>query len=421
MTLYRFLRGTLRIVVRQFFLKIQMTGQPRIEEGPLIIAATHPNLAVDPVLIGTIYQRETFFIAKSTLFKNPMLGSFFRALHMIPIYRPLDKVDVSKNEDSFRAAAEVLQRKKALVIFPEGISHEERTLLSLKTGAARIAFLAEKNCSFELGVKIQPVSITYAQPRKFQSSVTITFGQTLSLSDYTEQYRKNEREAVQSVTDDLEAKLSEITIHLKTPEHQELIEKIATVFHADSTDDRTLFKNIADRVEELAPKYPDQKEKVLSEIDTYLSFSSLFYLDEFHPYVSPTQYKKFERILLSPIVLVGILTHFVPYYFIRFLTTFTIKDPHNLASAKILLSLLLFPLWYLTLSLVVYSYTQSIGWAFITIAICIVSGLYTNRFLGQTWLSLLAVLWPGKKDPIEMLDLMRTSLQKRLRELAGVS
>ena len=84
--------------------------------------------------------RRVSFLAKSPLFRMPVIGSLVRALDSIPVYRRQDEgADTSRNRETFGRSAALLRRGGTLAICPEGASHSEPYLLPLKTGAARIA------------------------------------------------------------------------------------------------------------------------------------------------------------------------------------------------------------------------------------------------------------------------------------------
>src|SRR5205085_5440816 len=84
--------------------------------------------------------RPVSFLAKSPLFRTPVVSFFVRALDSIPVYRKQDEgADTSRNRETFERAARLLRRGGTIAICPEGASHSEPYLLPLKTGAARIA------------------------------------------------------------------------------------------------------------------------------------------------------------------------------------------------------------------------------------------------------------------------------------------
>ena len=63
-----------------------------------------------------------------------------KLLDSLPVYRHQDQgEDVTKNQETFAAAAKWLAKGGTIGICPEGISHDEPGLQPIKTGTARIA------------------------------------------------------------------------------------------------------------------------------------------------------------------------------------------------------------------------------------------------------------------------------------------
>jgi 1-acyl-sn-glycerol-3-phosphate acyltransferase len=88
--------------------------------------------------------RRVSFLAKSTLFKLPVISFVLRTLECLPLYRRVDAAEdqtasVMLNQRTFAACYELLQRNRCIALFPEGVSHNATHLLPVKTGAARIA------------------------------------------------------------------------------------------------------------------------------------------------------------------------------------------------------------------------------------------------------------------------------------------
>ncbi|HLM00558.1 MAG TPA: 1-acyl-sn-glycerol-3-phosphate acyltransferase, partial [Pyrinomonadaceae bacterium] len=124
-----------------FFRRIELVNSENLpEKSGLIFVSNHPNALIDPALLFIALPRRIAFLAKSTLFKMPLLGFLIRAIGALPLYRQQDAgADVSRNQETFSVARELLKSGGAIALFPEGVSHNSPHLLPLKTGAARIA------------------------------------------------------------------------------------------------------------------------------------------------------------------------------------------------------------------------------------------------------------------------------------------
>ena len=157
-------RGTFRL-----FADISVRGADNVPaEGPVIIVANHQS-NLDPPLLAPLMPRRLRFLAKHTLFKNPIAGWFLHAWGAYPVNR--DARDVS----AMRWALDYLKGGGALVLFPEGTRHP-KGMGKAQAGAAMFAL--------RTGVPLLPVGITGTEAFKSvlrvfipSATMTITIGQ----------------------------------------------------------------------------------------------------------------------------------------------------------------------------------------------------------------------------------------------------
>jgi len=106
--------------------------------------------------------------AKATLINNPLIAMVFRVLGVVPLRRTSDEarksnggpVDPSRNTGAFREILNALGQHGAVLIFPEGKSHNEVGLEPLKTDLARLALQARDERSIK-GVTILPLGLVF--------------------------------------------------------------------------------------------------------------------------------------------------------------------------------------------------------------------------------------------------------------------
>ena len=214
--LYRALRQALRFALDLYFVDIQSTGEDHVPpQGPVIFAANHPNSIMDTMLLGTRVERQVHYLARSGLFANPLVATLFDQMGVIPLYRAQDGADMTHNRDSFERAFDILAQGKCLGIFPEGQNSQERRLLRLKTGTARIALGAEARHDFDLGVKIIPVGLNFQNRDQFLSGVLLRFGPPLDLKAWKAAYQEDDREAVASLTTAIELAIQDQATHIE--------------------------------------------------------------------------------------------------------------------------------------------------------------------------------------------------------------
>lgn len=104
-------------------------------EGGLIILSNH--LAdVDPIAVQISCPRPIYFMAKSELFKMPVLGWALRMFRAFPVKRG------EPDRSALRQAAETAKAGHAVCVFPEGQLSSDGKLKELKPGSALVVKLA---------------------------------------------------------------------------------------------------------------------------------------------------------------------------------------------------------------------------------------------------------------------------------------
>ena len=408
--LFRLLSSLIKLVTRQFFRRISVCGAPIVLDRPVVFAANHPNQAVDSFVLGTVVNREIFFLAKSTLFSNPMMARFLTSMHMLPIYRRMDSADVSKNQATFAVVCQKLQTGAAVLIFPEGTSIERRVLLPLKTGAARIALQAAQQSAHHTGrafdICIQPVSITYENPYLFQSSVTVTVAEPIEVANYLEQYQHDAVQAVDQLTAELEQALRAITVHIEKERHQPIIEQISCLF-SESSNDQQLYARVTKAVEALIDRQDPEISRLLASLQNLQP-------QRFNRQIAASRQVRtslLKTVLQAPLVLIGAVMNFIPYQLVGLFTVATVADRHNLASVKIFSSIIFYPLWYLSLYIVVVLKFGVVA-AVTVLIVTLASAWCANRWWDEVAVVLRRLIVPSQTKLQAQLEQLRVELLK---------
>ena len=167
--IYRGLRWVNGIALHWFYRDIRVTGRNRIPvSAPLLIAVNHQNALVDSLIVGWVVPRRIVMTAKATLLSNPLIALVFRVLGVVPLRRVSDEaresngpqIDRSRNTGAFEEILNLIGKSRAVLIFPEGKSHNEVGLEPLKTGLARLALQARDKRSIK-GVTILPLGLVF--------------------------------------------------------------------------------------------------------------------------------------------------------------------------------------------------------------------------------------------------------------------
>lgn len=212
--LYRAFVRFLTLVARTFYQRIEVVGLENVPaRGAVILAGNHPNALIDGLLLMCHAGRTpVHFLGNAKLWKIPLLARLLDVLGSVPVVRREEYGPDADNRDAFERVDEILARGGCVAIFPEGISHTESQISTLKTGAARMALRAAE-CR-ETGVSIVPFGLTYLDRHRFRSQVLLHFGTRMPIDeDGLAAYRHDEAQSVRRLTEELRKRLARITLN----------------------------------------------------------------------------------------------------------------------------------------------------------------------------------------------------------------
>ncbi len=112
--------------------KIEVRGRENVpKKGPFILAGNHLS-NLDPPLLAALSPRKVSFLAKEELFKNKIVGLYFRSVGLLPLKRGQNDIG------AVRLTLKVL-KSKPLAIFPQGTRG-----VSLEAANNGVGFLCKK-------------------------------------------------------------------------------------------------------------------------------------------------------------------------------------------------------------------------------------------------------------------------------------
>jgi 1-acyl-sn-glycerol-3-phosphate acyltransferase len=98
-----------RLTLRVFFREIEVVGLARVPRGvPLVVVANHVNALVDALLILAFLGLRPRILAKSTLWRHPVMAPLLLLAGGVPVYRRQDGKGMTRNFDTFRRCRAVL-------------------------------------------------------------------------------------------------------------------------------------------------------------------------------------------------------------------------------------------------------------------------------------------------------------------------
>jgi 1-acyl-sn-glycerol-3-phosphate acyltransferase len=161
------------------------------KQGPVILAPNHFS-AWDHFFAGVYLRRPIRFMAKSQLFKHPVIEFIFFHGGVFPVRRG------NHDEEAFVTARTILDKDGLVLIYIEGGRSRSRELGEPKPGVGRLAL--------ETGVPVIPVAIHgSAGVRRWKRlrfpRVTVQFGEPLTFAPELGASRERNQEISEQVFD----------------------------------------------------------------------------------------------------------------------------------------------------------------------------------------------------------------------------
>ena len=432
---FRLILAAFGIALRLFFRRIETVNADVVPKGTgVIFVLNHPNGLVDPALVFVALPRKISFLAKSTLFRMPVISFLLKTVEALPLYRRIDPgEDVSKNQKTFEACRELLQGGGSIALFPEGVSHNSPKLLPAKTGAARIALGAVSVAGGEsFDLRIVPVGLFYTNKTTFRSEALLHFGGPFRV-DPVELDADGEpvRAAVRDLTVRIEMALREVTLNAETDADLQTARKAEEIFASAEANE-----NLGEKLEFLksfvagGPDSGDLKATGLKR--RVIEYDRK--LDEFGIEPEHLSLAQFSRgsvvrqailqiwplIVLSPLAVVGAIVHWPAYRLCGVVADrFSKHGADDVASTvKVLAGMVFIPLtWLITAGAVFYF--AGWEWAIASLPVSMLCG-YVALFSQEEILELRGWanairLFFTRRDAFLRMFVERRELQRRLQ------
>ncbi|MCB1023484.1 MAG: 1-acyl-sn-glycerol-3-phosphate acyltransferase [Acidobacteria bacterium] len=438
----RLIHAVISLALRLFFRRIETEDASAVPyKDALIFVMNHPNGLIDPALVFVALPRKISFLAKSTLFKMPVVSYVLKVVEALPVYRKIDSADVTKNRLTFEACNDLLRKEGAIALFPEGVSHDSTKLLPIKTGAARIALGAISGFSKDESVKLKivPVGLYYTNKTTFRSEALLHFGKAFEVNPVElESDGDLPREAVRELSNEIEEALREVTVNAESRAELEVANEAANLFLSVS-ETFDLEESLAARSEfireYLAEKDNNDEagldlEAVTGRISEYkkklrqiglepenLSLSSQPFWYVFQHFLV----RVWLLLLVSPLAIVGVIIHFPAYQLIKVIgDRYTKHGVDDIVSTvKISAGIVFMPLTWIVIAALIY-YFVDLQAALISLPLSFLCGYAALRTLEELydmrgWFKAVWLFF-RKRDLFVDLLLERRALYRSLRK-----
>lgn len=397
--LYTILRVYILFAHNRFYKRVVVIGKDNIpKEGPVIFAPNHQNALMDPLAVCCTQKRQIVFLARADAFKKKIFNSFLKKIKILPIYRIRDGSDsLKKNQEIFNISVEVLKNNKTLGLFPEGTHTDKRRLLSLKKAITRIAFQAEEENDFRLGIKVVPVGIYYSSYSNFRSTLQVNYGEPINISAYKDAYLESERNGTVEFKEELTKRLKSLIINIENIEFYDTIESLRKIYERIMVKKMKLgkFKQenkfIADRkLIEIISDYADSNTEKLNQLKSkVIEYTEGIKKINLRTWIFDKEKYSWFRllgwyllsVLLLPLHIFGIVNNYLAYKVSALIVEKKVKDSQFRSSFKLGMGLILFPINYIIVYFLMTIFIEIWWMRLIYVLVLPISGVVAFEFM----------------------------------------
>ena len=421
----------IRVITSTFFRRIDIVNIDNVpENGPVIFAGNHPNALMDGWLLAAKCGRwPLHFMANAKLWNYPMLAPALNASGAVPVYSREDADGEVDNEKALEKLHDVVESGNCMGIFPEGISHVQSQLSKLKTGAARVALAVAARGKVQ--VKIVPCGLNYLHRHRFRSQVLIEFGEPIVIDNaWIQSYRLDERQTVRQLTDHLADALADVTLNAPDWRTLRIIQTVRRLYKpakASLAPRAYIELNRRFVAGYLRDLHKPELQALSLAVEDYQARLDMLGLKD-HQLRQPVTFahasstvllRSLNMLILLPLAIPGALLHLPVGWAAATVGERFSYEKDDIATLKVLATILLLPLLYLAIAVVVGIYVGPWS-ALAAIVILSFSFLASVRLLeaeAGLLLSMLSVLRLTRLgSELDDLRATRANLVSKIRE-----
>ena len=345
---YHFARMFVKLWVHLYFKRIILVNKEKMPlDKPLVIVMNHQNSFMDAFSVVVKYPLLAHFMTNAAVFNIPVVKSILKACNLIPIYRARDGMsNLTKNNEIFELCFDLLNSGSSIFIFPEANHDLKRRLRILSKGFSRIIFGAMEKYDWEMDLHVLPISLNYSDHRYARQTIRAILHDPIPMKEYKEVYKEDPKKAALRIRDEVYPILKDDLVHVPT------------------VDEYAAYHILLDELEnnDLDLTNPKLQNARIERIKEHLSKDDVLAAKELQTTLEKNNIRlkwalrknSFGNILSLLIGLPILINNLIPYWPIHHLVKNVIKDHAFDTSIKVLAAGIIFPVYYLMVSGLIY-------------------------------------------------------------------
>lgn len=403
-----------------FYRRTEIRGRDKFKPNdPLLFAPNHQNALMDALVFVTTLKQQPIFLARADIFKPGLLTRFLNFVKMMPVYRIRDGYEnLGKNEEVFDRCTEILRTGHSLCMFPEGNHGDKRYFRPLKKGLARIAFEAEDQCDFKLGLKIVPCGIDYSNYENVRGRLTVSYADPITITDLKEVYRTDPQKALKELNNRIRIHIEPHMIEIPWEDIYYMVMDLRIMYgkrfrELKNLPGKTLFdkfegdKELIRLIGSLRETKPEKIAEMNSLVMEYWKLLKKYNFRDHtiaHQPYGPLRLI-WNTIILAigfPLHLYSLINNYHLYRIPMMLSRKFFKDPQFRSTGAFVISLVvMMPISYI-LQILIVGLIFKTWWIWLAYAVTLLpASLYMVHYMfeNRKWLSRLRYMWmKGKKN-----------------------
>jgi len=365
-SIYAIIRIFLNASISFSYRNIIVTGYDKIKSRkPVLFVSNHQNTFMDGLLLVKVAKNiNPNILVRADIFKSKWAAIALDLIHLIPIYRKKDNMgSVAQNNEIFKKCFDLFKRGKTLLIFPEGNHAIKRFLRPMQKGPARIAFQAEEENNFNLGLNVAPFGLHYENHPQRWYDLQIHFGEAFQVKDFEQDYNENPTKAQKQFTDKIKEDISAEMMDIKWQSEYEFMEQVRillkpyalkwaenkkSIVHAENE----IINKIANRLQGEDSKTDLLKDRIEGYFKKVKSVKLSKDFSAKKSNIFELFFKAIGVLIGWPFWMMAKVINFIPEYIIEKRVIAGVKDVTWHISLRCGISLFLYPIYYFIIFIV---------------------------------------------------------------------